>query len=86
MTNEPGKPVLGRPPLDGTDDELNAWSESFVNAVLGEPPVEAEDDGGPVLSMNSGDGDEPEADPEWEGVTSEYDPHYDQGPSPETSR
>ena len=27
--------VYERPPVDGTDDEIVAWAEAFVDAVLG---------------------------------------------------
>lgn len=29
------KPVLGRPPVDGTDEELYEWVDSFVEQILG---------------------------------------------------
>lgn len=37
MTNEPARPVLGRPPVDVDDDdeELKVWVEAFIDAVLG---------------------------------------------------
>lgn len=31
----PGLPVLGYPPVDGTDDGLDEWVEGFVDEVLG---------------------------------------------------
>ena len=42
MTNEPSKPVLGRPPVDGTDEELDGGVESFLDRILG-PPSEGDD-------------------------------------------
>jgi hypothetical protein len=30
------RPTLGVSPVDGTDEEIQAWAESFVRAVLGE--------------------------------------------------
>jgi hypothetical protein len=34
--------------------------------------------------MGEDDRFQPETDPEWEGVTSEYDPAFDKGTRPET--
>jgi len=49
MTTKQTKPVFSRPPDD--EAELDAWAESFVNAVLdadksagGEPTPRADDD------------------------------------------
>jgi hypothetical protein len=39
-----GKPVLGRPPIGGTEDELREWARAFVNEALGPIPA----DSGPV--------------------------------------
>jgi len=30
-----GQPVLSRPPVEGTDEEIDAWADAFVEAVLG---------------------------------------------------
>lgn len=30
-----GKPVLGRPPVHGREEELEVWIEAFVDAILG---------------------------------------------------
>jgi hypothetical protein len=35
MTDEERKPVLGRPPVDADDAELEAWVEGFLDAILG---------------------------------------------------
>lgn len=35
MTDHSNKPFLGRPPVDGTDDELEEWTESFLDQILG---------------------------------------------------
>ena len=32
---EPSKPVLGRPPLDADDAELDAWVNGLLDALLG---------------------------------------------------
>jgi len=29
------RPVLSRPPVEGTDEEIDAWADAFVEAVLG---------------------------------------------------
>ena len=29
------QPVLSRPPVEGTDEEIDAWADAFVEAVLG---------------------------------------------------
>ena len=29
------RPVLGRPPVDGTDEELDEWVDSFLDQILG---------------------------------------------------
>jgi hypothetical protein len=45
MTDVPGdsargeRRVYGRPPVDGTDEEIEEWASAFVDAVLG-PPVD----------------------------------------------
>jgi hypothetical protein len=31
----PRRPVLGRPPVDGTDEELDEWVISFIDQMLG---------------------------------------------------
>jgi hypothetical protein len=31
----PQKPVLGRPPVDGSEAELEAWTEAFLDMLLG---------------------------------------------------
>jgi hypothetical protein len=31
----PQKPVLGRPPVDGSEAELEAWIEAFLDMLLG---------------------------------------------------
>lgn len=48
MTDYPRKPVLGRLPVDGTDEEMDAWAEGFVEAVLG---PETEDKPEPTLDL-----------------------------------
>ena len=30
--------VYGRPPVDGTDNEIEVWTSAFVDAVLGPLP------------------------------------------------
>jgi hypothetical protein len=35
MTDEERMPVLGRPPVDGSDEELEAWADAFLDAILG---------------------------------------------------
>ena len=39
-----GKPVLGRPPVDGTEAEKDEWVKSFVDMILG-PDEEDEVEG-----------------------------------------
>ena len=29
------KPVLGRPPVDGSDEQIEAWAMDFVDQALG---------------------------------------------------
>lgn len=31
----PQRPVIGRPPVDGSDEELVKWAEDFANKALG---------------------------------------------------
>lgn len=79
MTNKerPTRPVFGLPPVDGSDEELDAWVGSFLDAVManaGEP-----EDGDPRHIAPYGGSDEPDAelDPrlaDWEGVKSTHDP------------
>ena len=33
-----GKPVLKRPPIGGTEEELKVWADAFVDASLAAPP------------------------------------------------
>lgn len=33
-----GKLVLGRPPVDAGDEELEVWVEAFLDAILGPEP------------------------------------------------
>lgn len=35
MTDNPARPVLGRPPVDADDSELDEWVEAFLDALLG---------------------------------------------------
>ena len=43
MTDTPERPVLGRPPVEGSEEELDAWVEGFLDALLG--PEEPETSG-----------------------------------------
>ena len=43
MTDKPQRPVLGRPPVEGGEEELEAWVEGFLDAILG--PEEREKSG-----------------------------------------
>ena len=42
------RPVLGRPPVDGTEEDIDAWVDQFVDKVI-ESSVEGDgpDDRGP---------------------------------------
>jgi hypothetical protein len=31
------QPVFSRPPVDGSDEELEQWAKGFVEAILGRP-------------------------------------------------
>lgn len=42
MTDEPARPVLGRPPVEAEDEELVRWVEEFLHAVLGPTPWDDE--------------------------------------------
>ena len=33
--HENAKPVLGRPPADGSDEQIETWALDFVDQVLG---------------------------------------------------
>ena len=35
MTDTPERPVLGRPPVEGTEEELDVWVEGMLCAILG---------------------------------------------------
>lgn len=37
VTDHPEKPAFRRPPVDGTDAELEDWADEFVEALLGTP-------------------------------------------------
>ena len=41
MTDTPERPVLGRPPVEGTEEELDVWVEGMLDAILG--PEEREE-------------------------------------------
>ena len=41
MTDSPQLPVLGRPPVEGNEGELDAWVEGMLDALLG--PEEREE-------------------------------------------
>ena len=36
----PRRPLLGRPPVDGSDEELGDWIDSFLDQMLGPDPVD----------------------------------------------
>jgi len=42
LTDVPNQrqPMLSRPPVEGTDEEIDAWADAFVEAVLGPPGQE----------------------------------------------
>ena len=35
MTEHPERPVLGRPPVGGTEEELEKWVEGLLDVLLG---------------------------------------------------
>jgi hypothetical protein len=41
MSDYPARPVLGRPPRDGDDEELERWVAAFVALLLGPEEGEA---------------------------------------------
>ena len=44
MTDTPERLVLGRPPVGGSEEELEEWVEEFLDAILG--PEEPDDSPG----------------------------------------
>jgi hypothetical protein len=46
MTDHQRRPVFGRPPVDGTDEELEEWAREFVDRLVAHD--EAIDDHSPV--------------------------------------
>jgi len=32
---EPSKPVLGQPPVEASEEELDTWIDEFLDAILG---------------------------------------------------
>lgn len=39
------KPVLGRPPVDGSDEQIEAWAMGFLDQALGTAEEPAPEDG-----------------------------------------
>jgi hypothetical protein len=63
MTGHQRRPVFERPPVDGTDEELEEWAREFVDEVVPLPPQgdTSEDelgDAGPLLDPYGGPQDE----------------------------
>lgn len=50
LKDSQGKKVFSRPPIDGSDEELEAWCEAFISALKDQPvdivPEEAEPENG----------------------------------------
>jgi hypothetical protein len=45
MTDHERRPVFRRPPVDGTDEELEEWALDFVDRVLYQSQGDASKDG-----------------------------------------
>jgi hypothetical protein len=62
MTDHQRRPVFGRPPVDGTDEELEEWAREFVDEIHQPPRGDASEDelgdAGPLLDPYGGPQDD----------------------------